>query len=64
MKALIAVLLLGSVTSASAAGSDIHEAVPQERHVMPIHQTTGGYGDAFKHVGIYFGRGAAGVGHW
>jgi hypothetical protein len=69
MRPVIALLVLGSiVTSASAAGTDIHGFVDaQTGHtVMSEQQSTQGQrvsGGTFSRYGNW-GRGAAGFGHW
>jgi hypothetical protein len=71
MKPLIALLILGSIaTSASAAGTDIqgfvdaqtgHTVISEE---ISSNQRISDYQNALRHAGQYFGRGAAGFGHW
>jgi hypothetical protein len=68
MKPLIALLILGSIaTSASAAGSDIRGLVDAQTGRSVISEQSApisSYQGAFTHAGGYFGRGAAGFGHW
>jgi hypothetical protein len=64
MKALIALLILGSIaTSASAAGTDMHLLTPafssHQEHPTLSRSTIDGTFSRFR----YFGRGAAGFGH-
>jgi hypothetical protein len=65
MKPLIALLILGSIaTSASAAGTDIHEMASERQSAQQQSNSTTDYQAAFTRAGRYFGRGASGFGHW
>ena len=65
MKTLIALVILGSIaTAASAAGTDLHEMASEPQSAQQQANSTADYGAAFTRTGRYFGRGAAGFGHW
>jgi hypothetical protein len=70
MRPLIALVVLGSLaTSASAAGTDIHEFVDVPNQINPVvtqeqhpysRPTISGTFSRYR----YFGRGSAGFGNW
>jgi hypothetical protein len=64
MRLTFALLLLGSlITSASAAGTNMHEFASERVGSQEQSSPTPRFGETFAHQ-HYLGRGAAGFGRW